>query len=838
MSAPKIREDHDSTSPHLSTQISNEKTKKTECPNPAMPVNDAGDMLTEYNVNMIDPRALHDELYDQKQMIGGEPAAESEEMNEESGPSTSQNDPHGYLPVHLNESTEPNCHNQEDKDEGNLSEPPNSLPLGARIQDKGLILSQGLDDKGNPVTISLSGYAACTRTPSASGQSTPTGYIQRRIPSSSIPHLLSSATNSNRSSVDAAHLMLGQQLAAMGTGVASPCIHSRDESFAFSVDGDDPAYKAVGSSPQVNLISCPQSHLVKKLRQSVLASPGGGSNLSSCSSLAFVSPAHNAQYNSHLMASPPQEMPMPGLKIGPDMPQLSQLPLSDEDESLNPSNRANTGGGKIETPVPSEAVPPCGLPVASQCLSNRYPVPISAVQPVLYSAINSLEKYNAGSFENKVMAAKARGRYGRQKAFPGVPQKKSDQTTCSTSAGGMGSSLGSGVDLESKDSPVVDKEDGLQQTDTGDTSAQMDQVGVEQLIPIMCEPSKTRLYKSRSSGTLSNTDIMGRAESLEELKKPRRKNSKSEKFVTINDPRTPSKRGRRREKKVGVFRPSSDAYTPRMGNRDLKYKPAQERASVDKMSSTMGTIQRPNFRDALRRVAIILHQHIVKIEGRFSTGVRGVDDTGLFKASMRDHFNEDNFATPRYKCSMVRVPMARPGVVYSMRKIQVVHTTPTTDEIYEFAHQLFKKVQLSSECSIVCLIYVEKLMEVSKVPLVANTWRPIFMAGLLLASKVWQDLSSWNIEFASVYPQFSLNAINRLELSFLKFIKWDLYISSSLYAKYYFALRSLLEKSGFRDRYNQMVGGIGGIAHSEAMKVSKRSEAVKEEALLQLSQSM
>ncbi len=60
----------------------------------------------------------------------------------------------------------------------------------------------------------------------------------------------------------------------------------------------------------------------------------------------------------------------------------------------------------------------------------------------------------------------------------------------------------------------------------------------------------------------------------------------------------------------------------------------------------------------------------------------------------------------------------------------------------------------------------------------------------------------------------------------------------SLYAKYYFALRSLLEKSGFRDRYNQMVGGINGIAASEAIKVSKRSEAVKEEALLQLSRSM
>ena len=122
--------------------------------------------------------------------------------------------------------------------------------------------------------------------------------------------------------------------------------------------------------------------------------------------------------------------------------------------------------------------------------------------------------------------------------------------------------------------------------------------------------------------------------------------------------------------------------------------------------------------------------------------------------------------------------MARPGMVYGLKKLRANQTVPSEAEIYEFAHQLFKKVQLSSECSIVCLIYVERLMEIAKVPLLACTWRPIFMCGLLLASKVWQDLSSWNIEFASVYPQFSLDAINRLEFNFLRNVKWDLYISS------------------------------------------------------------
>jgi hypothetical protein len=117
-------------------------------------------------------------------------------------------------------------------------------------------------------------------------------------------------------------------------------------------------------------------------------------------------------------------------------------------------------------------------------------------------------------------------------------------------------------------------------------------------------------------------------------------------------------------------------------------------------------------------------------------------------------------------------------MVYGLRKINTKPQIPSEGDIYEFAHQLFKSVQLSSECSIVCLIYVERLMEIAKVPLLACTWRPIFMCGLLLASKVWQDLSSWNIEFSNVYPQYSLEAINRLELHFLRNVKWDLYISS------------------------------------------------------------
>lgn len=117
----------------------------------------------------------------------------------------------------------------------------------------------------------------------------------------------------------------------------------------------------------------------------------------------------------------------------------------------------------------------------------------------------------------------------------------------------------------------------------------------------------------------------------------------------------------------------------------------------------------------------------------------------------------------------------------------------------------FVEAELSSECSVVCLVYVERLMERANVQLYASNWRPIVLAGMLLASKVWQDLSSWNIEFARIYPHFTLQSINLLERNILKLMQWDLFISGATYAKYYFALRSLNESRNFRRRYNYIM---------------------------------
>lgn len=437
---------------------------------------------------------------------------------------------------------------------------------------------------------------------------------------------------------------------------------------------------------------------------------------------------------------------------------------------------------------------------------------VKKISPMVYSAIGSLENVSSlasyGSFNYKLrLAAKAK------EDKKDVVDVNSDHTVINrrisdgSPAGSLEakkiSALSNSLSTTNLSDPVPPpkKPNGIHHRASSEQTKSMDAVPIT--VPII---------KNDSGIT----------------KRPKKISQK--KSVTIDEKARVSRQ-------VELFRPSCDAYTPRMGKKVIKHKSAEERQSIDKMANTigMGTIHKPNFQDALRRVAMILQQHIVKIERRFELGNLNVN---LFEPTMRDAFSEENFVTPRYKCTVVHLPMARPGIYYGMRKIQIEYKIPTADDIYDFGHRLFKQVQLSSECSIVGLIYVERLMETAKVPVMANTWRSIFMCGLLLASKVWQDWSSWNIEFASVYPQFSIESINRLELQFLKAVKWDLYISSSLYAKYYFALRALLEKQDFRQRYVRMVGGVDNVAASEAAKIAKRSVLLKEKSLEYLAISM
>ncbi len=73
--------------------------------------------------------------------------------------------------------------------------------------------------------------------------------------------------------------------------------------------------------------------------------------------------------------------------------------------------------------------------------------------------------------------------------------------------------------------------------------------------------------------------------------------------------------------------------------------------------------------------------------------------------------------------------------------------------------------------------------------LTSFNWRPITYAAFVLASKFWEDVNIWNIDYAESLGIYSLVSTMKLESAFLGICKYNMFVNADLYAKYFFAIR-------------------------------------------------
>jgi hypothetical protein len=142
---------------------------------------------------------------------------------------------------------------------------------------------------------------------------------------------------------------------------------------------------------------------------------------------------------------------------------------------------------------------------------------------------------------------------------------------------------------------------------------------------------------------------------------------------------------------------------------------------------------------------------------------------------------------------------------------------PSLDEIFFFYEEVYQRSQMEHDTIIMSLIYVEQLIKETNGHVVpeAENWKSVLFSCMVLASKVWNDLSMSNVDFSNFCGRghsaallsFTLSRINKLELALLQCLNFIVRVPASEYAKYYFLIRSMLLKSGVLDE-GAVVQGI------------------------------
>jgi len=234
------------------------------------------------------------------------------------------------------------------------------------------------------------------------------------------------------------------------------------------------------------------------------------------------------------------------------------------------------------------------------------------------------------------------------------------------------------------------------------------------------------------------------------------------------------------------------------------------------------TVSQPNLKNTIKCVSLAIYYHI---KNRKSNVILEIFDE-------KSH------------------PLTRDGVPSDYDRYNPEHR-----QIYKFIRTLFNAAQLTAECAIITLVYLERLLKYAEVDISPGSWKRITLGAILLASKVWDDQAVWNVDYCQILKDLTVEDMNELERQFLEMLQFNINVPSSVYAKYYFDLRTLAEANDlsfpaeplskeraqkleamsqqYEDKLSQeilqMNGGVGGVKRSASLDkitVNRRSVAI------------
>ncbi|GMF65856.1 unnamed protein product [Phytophthora lilii] len=215
--------------------------------------------------------------------------------------------------------------------------------------------------------------------------------------------------------------------------------------------------------------------------------------------------------------------------------------------------------------------------------------------------------------------------------------------------------------------------------------------------------------------------------------------------------------------------------------------------STNSIYLRMGTMNAPDQDATIQCVATVLRAHMMEVledpirsDPRFDVFVTARDRQRL--ASIADDLDTE---------ATTFVDVEDEDVILDV--------VPTLSEIGNFIKHVFSRAQMESECIIMSLVYVERLLKATSglLQLRGENWRRLVFCSMVMASKVWDDLSMTNADFSKIWPELSLKQINELELVYLSAVEYNVRVSAVSYAKYYFHLRSMCATMGLLEAFDE-----------------------------------
>jgi hypothetical protein len=143
---------------------------------------------------------------------------------------------------------------------------------------------------------------------------------------------------------------------------------------------------------------------------------------------------------------------------------------------------------------------------------------------------------------------------------------------------------------------------------------------------------------------------------------------------------------------------------------------------------------------------------------------------------------------------------------------------PPSISVIDYLERIYKYAACSSECYVLSLIYIDRLIQRSNFVLTSLNVHRVIITSITLAAKFFDDQFFDNAYYARVggVPKLEMNA---MELDFLFLINFSLFVSPSVYTTYF---AELMKHSMLSDRLNCGCAGIDLTVEYDEYEKSKQ----------------